>query len=67
MKAAILEFRPTVVSGFIQSPPRVERVRLFGLDDLSVRPRRLVCHWRRDADGRLACIWEPDIPPASHH
>jgi hypothetical protein len=25
----------------------------------------LVCHWRRDADGRLACFWEPatDIAP----
>jgi hypothetical protein len=25
----------------------------------------LVCRWRRDADGRLACFWEPatDIAP----
>jgi hypothetical protein len=21
----------------------------------------LACHWRRDADGRLACVWEEAI------
>ena len=36
-------------------------VRLFALDDLPATRRQLVCHWHRDADGRLACTWEPDI------
>jgi hypothetical protein len=65
MKAAILEFRPAAVSGFVRPSTKADLVRLFALDDLPARRRRLVCHWRRDADGRLACIWEPDIAPVS--
>ena len=34
--------------------------RLFGLDRLPDRPQ-LVCRWHRDSDGRLSCLWEPDI------
>jgi hypothetical protein len=34
--------------------------RLFGLDRLPARPQ-LVCRWHRDSDGRLTCLWEPDI------
>jgi hypothetical protein len=34
----------------------------FGLDRLS-SDRRLVCRWVREIDGRLVCIWEPDIVP----
>ena len=34
---------------------------LFGLGRLPASRRGLVCHWRRQPDGRLACIWEPDI------
>jgi hypothetical protein len=34
----------------------------FGLDRLSSH-RRLVCRWVREIDGRLVCIWEPDIVP----
>jgi hypothetical protein len=40
--------------------------RLFALDDLPAVRRQLVCHWRRDADGRLTCSWEPDIAPIPH-
>jgi hypothetical protein len=28
---------------------------------LATDPPALVCHWRRDADGRLACVWEQAI------
>jgi hypothetical protein len=40
--------------------------RVFALDNLPALRRQLVCHWRRDADGRLACHWEPDIAPIPH-
>jgi hypothetical protein len=56
MTAAILDIRPAAPKG---AP--TDFVRLFELDRLPAGRRRLVCHWRRDADGRLACIWEPDI------
>jgi len=64
MTTAIFDFRPT-------APPAPDRakestsefVRLFALDRLPQGRRPLVCHWQRDADGRLACRWEPDIPP----
>jgi hypothetical protein len=60
---AILDIRPAVEPGIV--PPNVatiDLVRLFALDRLPVGRRRLVCRWHR-ADGRLACIWEPDIVP----
>jgi len=38
-------------------------LNLFVLDAPPMSARRLVCHWRRDADGRLACAWAPDIGP----
>jgi hypothetical protein len=40
----------------------IDLTALFGLDRLS-SDRRLVCHWVREADGRLACLWESDIVP----
>jgi hypothetical protein len=40
----------------------IDRTARFGLDRLS-SDRRLVCHWFREIDGRLVCIWEPDIVP----
>lgn len=39
----------------------IDLVRLFALDRVPAGRRRLVCRWHREADGRLACIWEPDI------
>jgi hypothetical protein len=59
MTAAILDVRPAAPSGVV--PATTDLVRLFALDRLPVRRPRLACHWRRDADGRLACTWEPDI------
>ena len=62
MTAAILEIRPAAAPDSV--PPKgatTNLVRLFALDRLPAGGRRLVCHWRRDPDGRLACIWEPDI------
>jgi hypothetical protein len=72
MTAAILEIRPAAPPGIV--PPQgattkgattkgatTNLVRLFALDCLPAGRRTLVCHWRRDADGRLACTWEPDI------
>ncbi len=59
MTAAILAVRPAAVPGIVSPKGAADRVRLFALD----RPggRRLVCRWHRDADGRLACVWEPEI------
>ena len=34
--------------------------RQCGLDRLPEQ-RRLVCHWHRDGEGRLAGVWEADI------
>jgi hypothetical protein len=39
----------------------IDLVRLFALDRVSAGRRRLACRWHREADGRLACIWGPDI------
>jgi hypothetical protein len=68
MTAAILDVRPAAPPGIV--PPMGAAtilVRLFALDRLPAGRRRLVCHWRRDADGRLACIWEPDIGASQQH
>ena len=57
----ILDTRPTVEPGTIQiNSAAVDFVRLLGLDRLPSRGR-LVCRWHRGVDGRLACLWEPDI------
>jgi hypothetical protein len=63
MSAAILDVRPAAPLGTVpaQGATTTDLVRLFALDRLPVDRRRLACHWRRDADGRLACTWEPDI------
>jgi hypothetical protein len=59
----ILDIRPAAEPGVVQSTATViDLVRLFALDRL-LTDRRLVCRWRRRADGRLACTWEPDIVP----
>jgi len=67
MTAAILDMRPASLPGSV--PPNGATnnlVRLFALDRPPAGRRRLVCHWHRDANGRLACIWEPDIGPVPH-
>ncbi len=61
MTTAILDVRPAdAPGGFSPKGATTDLVRLFALDR-SPSGRRLVCHWRREWDGRLACIWEPDI------
>jgi hypothetical protein len=64
MTAAILDFRPAAPPGQVP-PPGVAKdlVRLFALDRPPTGRRHLLCHWRRDAEGRLSCFWEPDIVP----
>jgi hypothetical protein len=55
----LLDIRPAAMQGIV-STEAADLGWLFSLD----RPsggRRLVCHWRRQPDGRLACTWEPDI------
>jgi hypothetical protein len=67
MTAAILDVRPAALPGIV--PPKgatTNLVRLFALDRRPVGRQPLACRWRRDADGRLACIWEPDGAPAPH-
>jgi hypothetical protein len=57
----ISNIRPAAEPGAAQSTAAAtDLVRLFALDRLP-RGRRLACRWRRQADGRLACTWEPDI------
>lgn len=48
-------------AGSFKATP-IDLTGLFGLDRLP-RDRRLVCHWARESDGRLASHWEPDIVP----
>lgn len=67
MTAAILDVRPAALPGI--GPPKdatTNLVRLFAFDRLPAGRRQLVCHWRRDAEGWLACIWEPDIALVPH-
>ena len=60
----ILDICRAAAPGVVQSTAAItDLVRLFALDDLPAARRQLVCHWHRDADGRLACTWEPDIVP----
>jgi hypothetical protein len=66
MTAAILNVRSAAAPGTVSLKGAIDRgttdfVRLFTLDRLRADRQRLVCRWRQDADGRLSCIWEPDI------
>jgi hypothetical protein len=56
-----LDIRPAAEPGDVRTTAAaIDLVSLFVLD-CPPRGRRLVCRWRRQADGRLACSWEPDI------
>ncbi|HLG87554.1 MAG TPA: hypothetical protein VKZ79_10205 [Alphaproteobacteria bacterium] len=62
MTAAILKFRSAAAPApAVPDKAATDLVRLFALDRLPFGTRRLVCRWRREADGRLAAHWEPDI------
>jgi hypothetical protein len=68
MTAAILDVRPAARPDTVSAQgATADLVRLFALDRLPVHGQRLACHWRRDADGRLACTWEPDIALVPQH
>jgi hypothetical protein len=63
MSIAILDPRPAVTPGALRRRnTAVDLARLFALDNMPLR-RVLACRWRRDADGRFACILEPGIGP----
>ena len=67
MTAAILDPRPAFSPGTVPSKSEATNlVLLFALDRLSAARTRLVCHWHRDADGRLACRWERNIALDPH-
>jgi hypothetical protein len=60
--SAIPDIRPAVEPGGMSpNAAEIDLVRLFALDNRPAARRRLVCHWRRQPDGRLACIWQPDL------
>jgi hypothetical protein len=63
MTAAILNVRSAAAPGTVSPKGTKDLVRLFVLDRLPVDRPRLVCRWHRDADGGLACTWEPDNEP----
>ncbi|MBV8165209.1 MAG: hypothetical protein JO021_00360 [Alphaproteobacteria bacterium] len=62
MTTAILEARLAAVPGAVAPAGAAsDLVRLLALDRLPAARPTLVCRWHRDADGRLACSWEPDL------
>lgn len=67
MTTAIFDLRPATPPDIHHANDRTHGlVRLFALDRAPKASRPLICHWHRDAAGRLACIWEPDTPPVPH-
>jgi len=67
MTTAILDLRPAARPGVGRATEATsDLVRLFALDRAPKARFSLICRWRRGADGRLACLWEPDIPPLPH-
>jgi hypothetical protein len=64
MTAAILNTRRLALpETVLPQDTTIDLLRLFGLDRAPPR-RRLVCHWHRDADGKLVAAWEPEIGSA---
>jgi hypothetical protein len=60
MNTTILKFRAaTRPDSVVRNPSNL--VVLFALDRLQAQRPRLVAHWHRHPDGRLACAWEPDL------
>jgi hypothetical protein len=62
MTAANLDVRPAVAPGLV-APDAANLTLLFAPDPIPISAHRLVCHWRRNSDGRLGCTWEPDLSP----
>jgi hypothetical protein len=60
MNTTILKFRAVVrPSSIVRNAAYL--LDLFALDRLPAQRPRLVAHWHRQPDGRLACAWEPDL------
>jgi hypothetical protein len=62
MTAENLDVRPATAPGVV-TPNSTNLVLLLALEAKPVSAQRLVCHWHRDADGRLVCAWESEISP----
>jgi len=62
MLAAKLNVRPASLPGAVV-PDETTLVIPFAQKPMPASSRRLVCHWHRSGDGRLACTWAPDIAP----
>ena len=61
MTTAFLIFRRTTLPvAAVPQNTSADLVRLFTLDRLPAH-RRLVCHWKRGADGRLSGVWETEL------
>lgn len=60
MTSAFPNVRSAVVPNAVSLEGTRDLVRLFALDRLRLDGPQLVCHWRRQVDGRLACIWALD-------
>jgi hypothetical protein len=64
MTTAILDVRPAARPGINRAKAAASTfVSAFAPDRLYACQRLLVCRWHRDVDGRLTCIWGPDIAP----
>jgi hypothetical protein len=66
MTTTILETRPAAALDMhVPSAAATDLAQWFALHRLATGRPALVCRWRRDADGRLACVWEQaiDIAP----
>ncbi|MBV8650997.1 MAG: hypothetical protein JO255_05985, partial [Alphaproteobacteria bacterium] len=62
MTTAILDSRPAVAPDLGRKRGAATGFeRLFTLDTLPAHRTVLTCRWRRNADGRLSALWEPDI------
>jgi len=64
MNTTILKFRAATRPCSVVRTT-ADLLELFALDRLPVHRPRLVAHWHRQADGRLACAWEPDVSSAT--
>ena len=65
MTIAILDIRPTSKSGrefYVRTSRNL--VPRLAAKSQPARRRRLQCHWSRDRDGRLVCVWN-SVPHAA--
>ena len=57
--AALLDIAP--VRGVLSADRTIVQLKREVAATLRRRPV-LVCHWHQDADGRLSCQWDPELP-----